>query len=336
MRLRRYFCHVIRPRVRRQGGEGPRRNRARGRRTGQLYRLCREPSRGSASSAWISTWHNVELDRTFVNPSRADSRAPMSAATEHGRNESASGVVPTYRYPESISRNTSVCWPHQVQSQTRLTWAAHFGLLCLLCGWISSINRVSPDLYHEMALAREALAIGYLPEEDIFAYTPTVHPERASRMGCRSTLVYALSMGLGSSGLILIKYVGAVLVGWGCLRLARRRGADDSVATVLAPSGTRVRMYWLPHSARSVVHTGRSQPSLLHLLESDRQGRQWWPIIWLPLYVVWLNMHAGFLVGVGLFVLYAMGRWYESWRTERSGTGGRCGPNCIWWWSAWR
>jgi hypothetical protein len=200
--------------------------------------------------------------------------------------------------------------------QTRLTWAAHFGLLCLLCGWISSINRVSPDLYHEMALAREALAVGYLPAEDVFAYTPTVRPSVHHEWGA-GALLYIASVNLGSAGLILLKYGGAVLVGWSCLRLARRRGADDSVATMLAPLALACGCIGFL-TVRAQLFTLVFTATLLHLLESDRQGRRWWPFVWLPLYVVWLNMHAGFLVGVGLFALYAIGRCYESWRTERS------------------
>lgn len=202
------------------------------------------------------------------------------------------------------------------QGQTRISWAAHFGLLCLLCGWISSINRVSPDLYHEMALAREALAIGYLPEGDVFAYTPTVYPSVHHEWGA-GALLYIASVNLGSTGLLLLKYGGAVLVGWGSLYLARRRGADDSVTTALAPLAlTCVCIGFL--TVRAQLFTLTFTVALLHLLECDRQCRRWWPFVWLPLYVMWLNMHAGFLVGVGLYVLYACGRWYESWRIERS------------------
>ncbi len=33
-----------------------------------------------------------------------------------------------------------------------------------------------PDVWHEMALAREALASGWVPLEDRFGFTPTVYP----------------------------------------------------------------------------------------------------------------------------------------------------------------
>jgi hypothetical protein len=39
------------------------------------------------------------------------------------------------------------------------------------------------------------------------------------------------------------------------------------------------------------------------LTENDR-GRRGWLVWWLPLFVIWLNLHAGFLVGVGLCLCY--------------------------------
>src|SRR5580698_2904979 len=45
--------------------------------------------------------------------------------------------------------------------------------------------------------------------------------------------------------------------------------------------------------------------ALLCLLEIDRRGKRWWIAVWLPLYVVWLNLHAGFAVGAVLMALYA-------------------------------
>ena len=46
---------------------------------------------------------------------------------------------------------------------------------------------------------------------------------------------------------------------------------------------------------------------LLIFLDRDRAGHRRWLFIWLPLFVLWLNLHAGFLVGAGLFAVH----WLE-------------------------
>ena len=45
---------------------------------------------------------------------------------------------------------------------------------------------VDVDVWHLMALAREAIALGHMPLEDRFAYTPTVFPVVRSQPGARS------------------------------------------------------------------------------------------------------------------------------------------------------
>ena len=55
------------------------------------------------------------------------------------------------------------------------------------------------DLFHEMALAREALNLGYVPWTDSFAYTPTV------------PIVVHHEWGLGIIALFLSKLSGAAL-----------------------------------------------------------------------------------------------------------------------------
>jgi hypothetical protein len=45
---------------------------------------------------------------------------------------------------------------------------------------------------------------------------------------------------------------------------------------------------------------------LLQCLAADERGNRRWVWLWLPLYVAWLNIHAGFVVGAGLFFLYTV------------------------------
>jgi len=106
--------------------------------------------------------------------------------------------------------------------------AVLYGGLCLVLFALiakASGNIADLDLWHQLALAREALQSGRLPLRDSFAYTPTlpviVHHEWGA-----GVLGLAILRLLGPSGLMLWNF----LLGAGALSLAlsiaRRRGAS--------------------------------------------------------------------------------------------------------------
>jgi hypothetical protein len=46
---------------------------------------------------------------------------------------------------------------------------------------------------------------------------------------------------------------------------------------------------------------------LLLAIDLDRKGQRWWIALWLVLFAVWVNLHGGFIVGIGWLVAY----WVE-------------------------
>ena len=56
---------------------------------------------------------------------------------------------------------------------------------------------------------------------------------------------------------------------------------------------------------------GNHQGATLHtlfsgyflLMEQDRKGKAWALWAWLPVYLVWVNVHGGFLVRLGLLAI---------------------------------
>jgi hypothetical protein len=178
------------------------------------------------------------------------------------------------------------------------------GLVSMFVYRISG-NVVDEDLWHEMALARETLAQGHVPLEDQFAYTPTKHPVVHHEWGA-GVVAYVLAMAAGDAGIVIAKYLLALGLGMACWLCASRRGTDflvfgflAAVAVLLADQGfstIRAQMY-------SFLFTA----CLLYWMDRDREGKRWWLVAWLVVYVVWLNLHAGFLVGAGLFGIY----WLE-------------------------
>jgi hypothetical protein len=88
-----------------------------------------------------------------------------------------------------------------------------------------SSNVVDVDLWHEMSLAREALAAGHVPLADQFAYTPTIYPVVHHEWGA-GVAAYVLATTLGDAGIVIAKYLLALGLGAACWFCASRRGAD--------------------------------------------------------------------------------------------------------------
>jgi len=152
-----------------------------------------------------------------------------------------------------------------------------------------------------MALARETLSLGYVPLADHFAYTPTVYPVVHHEWGT-GVVMYALATHGGLSAVRVAQWVLVLLVATVSWRLARRH-ADIGVASALAPLA--IMMAWAGLTAiRALLFTMLFVALLLTALEHDREGARQWILWWLPLHVLWLNLHAGFVVGLALMTLH--------------------------------
>src|SRR5258708_5492364 len=57
---------------------------------------------------------------------------------------------------------------------------------------------------------------------------------------------------------------------------------------------------------RALLFTMLFVALLLTALEQDREGQRRWIAWWLPLHVLWLNLHAGFVVGLALMAVHTV------------------------------
>lgn len=168
-----------------------------------------------------------------------------------------------------------------------------------------SLNVVDPDLWHEMAHAREVVAHGAFPRQDSFAYTPTISPVVHHEWGA-GMIALSIATGLGGGGIVLLKLTLAFGLAAVCWRCARRHGTGVAVLAFLAP----VAIFLADNgfsTVRAQLYSFLLGACLLYLLDRDRAGGRRWPWIWLPLHLLWLNLHAGFVVGVGWLGLH----WLE-------------------------
>lgn len=175
--------------------------------------------------------------------------------------------------------------------------AAAAAMLALLLLKISPLTFVDPDLFHQISLARALFETGALPRSDVFAYTPTVDPVVHHEWG--AGVIWLAVASLGRHAFLGFKYLLVagviVLAAWS----ARRRGASGPVLVVAALPAALLAHYGFT-TIRPQVLSMLALAGLLALLAPEREGRaRLWLLAWLPAQLVWTNVHAGFVVGLG-------------------------------------
>lgn len=169
---------------------------------------------------------------------------------------------------------------------------------------ICDMNFCDPDMWHEMSLFRQSLVEGRVPTEDRFAYTPTVSPSIHHEWGA-GAIFYAVTISCGAPGIMALKYALVAGVVAGCYWCARARGTSAAVFLTVAPAMALFSSYGFT-TIRAQAFTLLLLTIMLCFLELDQRGKRWWIAAWLPLHVVWLNVHGGFVVGSGLMAIHAV------------------------------
>ena len=192
------------------------------------------------------------------------------------------------------------------RKQRWLRLAAYSGLFSFFLS-LTAFNFVDLDIWHEMALIRESLRAGHLLTRDVFAYTPTIYPSVHHEWGA-GLVAYALTHWFGGRAVLLLKYVIVLLIGVLCLRTARSLGADPRVWAILCPVAIYLSQFGFLSVIRAQAYTFLFAALCFWMLEQDRRGDRGWWIAWLCIFPAWVNMHGGFVVGLGLLALYTIER----------------------------
>jgi hypothetical protein len=169
---------------------------------------------------------------------------------------------------------------------------------------LSGLTFVDPDMWHEMALAREAQRLGHLPWDDRFAYTPTVYPVVHHEWGT-GEIMFRVAEYAGAPGIMALKYALTAGVAILCFWTARRRGASWVSILSVAPAIILAGCYGFT-TIRAQLFTMLFLALLVNWLDLDERGRRIWMLAWLPIFVIWLNVHAGFVVGLTVLAAHAV------------------------------
>ena len=161
---------------------------------------------------------------------------------------------------------------------------------------------VDYDIWHEMALTRKTLDLGYIPYHDSFAYTETIYPS-VHHEWAAGLIAYFLSSYFGASGIVILRYFLTFLLISSLIYSLNKRKVKLSIILFLLPIPIFLWSYGAS-TVRAQMYSFVFTALLLIFLDSDSRGYRWWIPIWLVLFTMWLNLHGGFLVGLCLLATY--------------------------------
>ena len=199
-------------------------------------------------------------------------------------------------------------------TQTAFAAILLFGLLAM-----TARNALDPDLWWHLRTGQWIVETGHVPHFDPFSFTRAGHAW-VSHEWLSEVVFYELWKRGGPSALIvfsaIVSTAGFMLLYLRCPQSAGTRhwaaAATALGALACAPSwGTRPQMFTfiLASLLLWLVERGEHRPKLLF----------WIP----PLFLLWLNLHAGFALAPALLIAYAIGLIMETalgntpWREAR-------------------
>jgi hypothetical protein len=165
-----------------------------------------------------------------------------------------------------------------------------------------------PDFWFHLKTGEYITQKGVIPKTDLFSFTNFGKPWVAHEW-LSGVIFYAIYSAIGLNGLVLVFAVVTVLAFWIAFRYAAVHPFIKgfafllSVWTVVPTIGVRPRVFTL--LLASIYLT------LLSAYSRLGKGRAVWWLV--PLMMVWVNLHAGFLIGIVLIVLTIVGMLLDSW-----------------------
>jgi hypothetical protein len=207
---------------------------------------------------------------------------------------------------------TSICSSTRGYSGLHKSSFKYIGPLFLIAGlyllFVVLFSRTDADydLWGYLSFGRIFWEDGYFPYSDVFSYTPT-KPVWVYHEWLTGLLFYIIYKYSGAAGLQLLKYIIVLATIYFIYLTALKRGGSRLFACIaLVPAILLISFGYVP--VRAQVFTYLFFVLTLYVLEDARKGSRLAILAWLPLFqILWCNFHGGFVAGLGLIVLYALG-----------------------------
>jgi hypothetical protein len=175
-----------------------------------------------------------------------------------------------------------------------------FGLLAM-----TARNAVDPDLWWHLRTGQWILETGHIPHSDPFSFTQAGHAW-VSHEWLTEIVFYELWKHGGAPALIVLTAIittaGFMLLYLRCPGKRHWAAAATALGALAAAPSWGVRPQLFTFTLASLllwlIQVGEDRPRLLF----------WIP----PLFLLWLNLHAGFALGPALLLAYAVGLLFET------------------------
>jgi hypothetical protein len=169
-----------------------------------------------------------------------------------------------------------------------------------------SRNLADYDLWGYLSFGRVFWEDGYFPFRDIFAYTPT-KPLWVYHEWLTGVVFFFIHKYSGPAGLQLFRYVVILFTIYLIYATALRKGGSQLAAAIaLIPAMLIISFGYVP--VRAQIFTYLFFIMTVYILEDAKITGKWSVLWWLlPVQILWCNLHGGFVAGLGLIGLYAVG-----------------------------
>ncbi len=180
------------------------------------------------------------------------------------------------------------------------------GLILVLLLAVSRITGgvIDLDLWHQLALARETVRLGHVPAGDLFAFTPTVNPSVNHEWGAGMIAYAVLSAGRGTAIMLLNALLAAITLSLAVLHAYRRNAEPTLVALLAFPALLLLARGFPPVRAQAYSYVFFA--ILLLALDSRRLRPRTWMVVCLPVFALWVNVHASFVLAFAIMGAYIL------------------------------
>ena len=164
-------------------------------------------------------------------------------------------------------------------------------------------SAVNHDVFHLMALARESLALGYVPHHDLYSYAPTRNPV-VHHEWLAGVVALAAYKAAGTNGFALLWFAIAAGCAAFCARVLLRLPPPIAFAAgfISFPLVTYSLIQPMVAQSWSVLLCA----VLLLFLQADTDGKRLRLFGFVPVFVLWVNLHGGAVVALGIVAAYAI------------------------------
>ena len=249
-----------------------------------------------------------------TNPNAVTPADPASDEADRALCSTAPALPPA---PSNAAPRGGWAWMHGVRRP---------GTLALICVAILGVSvtvrpQFDPDFWWHV-LVGDRILDGSFPRTDPFSFTAAGHAFIPQEWG--SEVIYALLLHLGMWAVICLMAVVTVAGLGVAMQRARHYTRSSAVLAVVGALSLAVALSTF--GPRSQMFTFAFSALLLAILDRHRRagGRViWWCV---PLSCLWGNLHGGFSIGLGLFVLVILAEVVERWaQPSRSARSPRTG-----------